>query len=83
MVKITYNGKTYKNIEDAFGKAFDAAIKKGIVNVIEEKIKPHQSEIDNCGGWIEVVFDKDGYNANVNFHDMPIELATKLKELLS
>ena len=82
-IKVTYNGKTYNKIEDAFGDAIDSGIKKAIINSVMDKLTPCQPELDNCGGWLEFIFEKEGYNADINFHDIPSELSSKMKELLS
>ena len=77
--KITYNGNEYESIESAMN---DAVI-SGIIEIVNDKIKELQAEIDNSGGYLRIDFTGESYNANIVFVDIPNELSEKIKAALS
>jgi len=78
-VEVSHNGKKYKTLEEAF----DNAVISGVTKMIQNKLVIFSEELSQTGGYVEVVFnDEDFYNPQVLFHDMPNELAIRMKEHL-
>lgn len=78
-IDYSYKGRKFNDLEDAVA----AAIMDGYYKIIQPKLAPYADEIQQSGGRISINFIDDNYNADVIFHDIPSELASKLKQALA
>lgn len=77
-IKVTYNGRSYSSIEDAFKKA---AV-DGIKEMIEKAIKPFENEIRQANGTVEVKVPSDLKNITVDLKNMPQDLIDRINQAL-
>lgn len=75
MIKVTYNGRTYRDIKDAMMQSIVDGVRKSI----EDKLKPYRHEIASNNGIVNINIPKDFKGANVELKNMPEELLERLK----
>ena len=83
IISYTYNGKKVKSIEDGVAQAVLDHYKE----VVKEKVAPFTRKINDTNGSITIDYTENGsmeggYEADVHFHNMPDELAIRLKKVI-
>ena len=78
-IDITYNGQRFESINDALNKA----MADGIKNMIIEKLKPFESEINKAGGQISINIPKDFKDIDFKVTGITQELKDKIISALN
>ncbi len=77
-IEVTYKGRKYGKLEDAF---MQAAV-DGTKELIQKKLRPFHSEIAACNGVVNINIPNDLKNMSVELSNMPEELLERLKTAL-
>lgn len=75
-LKITYKGKSYKNFSDAL----EASVADGLVDVIRDRLKPFERELNAEGSIVSIDVDKKNgeIKASVGIQNISEELKAKV-----
>jgi hypothetical protein len=77
-IKITYEGKSYDSITDAFQKAAENGIKK----MITDKLLPFNSEIQQANGIVEINVSDNLKDMNIKLKNIPQDLIDRITAAL-
>ena len=73
--KVTYKGKPYNSLMDAFNEAVNTQV----TELIQKKLAPFKDELNRAGATVRVDLDEN-YKGNIIIENVPNELKEQVEQ---